>query len=123
MISRRGLLGSLAVALAAPAIIRSPGLLMPVKPLQSDGVALFSVPHPKWQVGIDAASGVDMPITVFWMADSGIMTTVGGQTRPMMTDVLDAKEAREKMRLMGFSIPADAVSKKVGGYTLWQAKV
>lgn len=32
MLSRRGLIGGL-VALAAPAIIRSPGLLMPIKPL------------------------------------------------------------------------------------------
>jgi hypothetical protein len=30
-LSRRGLLGGLVAALAAPAIIRTPGLLMPVK--------------------------------------------------------------------------------------------
>jgi hypothetical protein len=33
MIARRGFLGGLLAALAAPAIIRTPGLLMPVKAL------------------------------------------------------------------------------------------
>jgi hypothetical protein len=33
MLTRRGLLAGLGVALCAPAIIRTPGLLMPVKPL------------------------------------------------------------------------------------------
>lgn len=32
MINRRGLLGGLITALSAPAIIRTPGILMPVKP-------------------------------------------------------------------------------------------
>ena len=32
-LSRRGLLGGMLAALAAPAIIRTPGLLMPVRPL------------------------------------------------------------------------------------------
>ncbi len=36
MIGRRGFLAGLAVALAAPAIIRTPGLLMPVKPPLDD---------------------------------------------------------------------------------------
>ena len=31
--TRRGFLGGLLVALAAPAIVRTPGLLMPVKPV------------------------------------------------------------------------------------------
>ena len=34
MIRRRGFLAGLGVALAAPAIIRTPGLLMPVKPVR-----------------------------------------------------------------------------------------
>jgi hypothetical protein len=33
MIARRGFFGGLGALLAAPAIIRSPGLLMPVKPV------------------------------------------------------------------------------------------
>ena len=47
MLRRRGLLGGL-LALAAPAIIRTPGLLMPVKPWIGDGVALLSTSHPGW---------------------------------------------------------------------------
>lgn len=35
MISRRGILGGLLAGLAAPVIIRTPGLLMPIKPLRS----------------------------------------------------------------------------------------
>jgi len=33
MLARRGFIAGLAAALAAPAVIRAPGLLMPVKPL------------------------------------------------------------------------------------------
>lgn len=40
LLSRRGLLGSL---LAVPAIIRTPGLLMPVKPLHAAEIATPSV--------------------------------------------------------------------------------
>lgn len=36
MLSRRGLLGGLLAAVAAPAIIRTPGLLMPIRPLLED---------------------------------------------------------------------------------------
>lgn len=36
MISRRGMLGGLLIGLAAPAIIRTPGLLMRVKPALSN---------------------------------------------------------------------------------------
>jgi hypothetical protein len=41
-LSRRGLLGGLGLTLAAPAIIRTPGLLMPVRTVRSaiDGVPL-----------------------------------------------------------------------------------
>lgn len=42
-LSRRGLLGAF---LAAPAIIRTAGLLMPIKPSLADGVALTAVSHP-----------------------------------------------------------------------------
>ena len=37
MISRRGILGGLLAGLAAPAIIRTPGLLMAVKPMPPEG--------------------------------------------------------------------------------------
>lgn len=48
MITRRSLIGGLAVALAAPAIVRTPGLLMRVRPMivLGDGVALQSALHP-----------------------------------------------------------------------------
>lgn len=36
MISRRGMLGGLLAGLAAPAIIRTPGLLMPIRPVLDD---------------------------------------------------------------------------------------
>lgn len=45
MIARRSFLLELGAAVCAPAIIR-PGLLMPVKRMLSDGVALTSMPHP-----------------------------------------------------------------------------
>lgn len=54
MISRRGFLGGLAAALAAPAIIRTPGLLMPVRPLRvasehlGDALPYLGVEHVEW---------------------------------------------------------------------------
>lgn len=40
MIQRRGLLAGLGALLAAPAIIRTPGLLMPVRPIERASVRL-----------------------------------------------------------------------------------
>lgn len=48
MIPRRGLLAGLGALLAAPAIIRTPGLLMPVRPLR----------EPLW-FGVDLANAPD----------------------------------------------------------------
>lgn len=45
MIRRRGFLAGFAVALAAPAIIRSPGILMPIKPLRLNRI--FELPPMK----------------------------------------------------------------------------
>lgn len=50
LLSRRGLLGSL---LAAPAIIRTPGLLMPVKPLLNS----IYVEGPAFVSGVSISSG------------------------------------------------------------------
>lgn len=55
MLRRRGLLAGLGALLAAPAIIRTPGLLMPVRPLR----------EPLW-VGVDWASGPSTSVT--WTA-------------------------------------------------------
>lgn len=46
-LSRRGLIGMFAAGVGA-AIIRTPGLIMPVKPklVVGDGVALLSISHP-----------------------------------------------------------------------------
>lgn len=49
-LARRNFLGFLAGALAAPAIIRTPGLLMPIKPSlvpAGDGITLTSISHPE----------------------------------------------------------------------------
>ena len=49
-ITRRGLLGILAAG-ASAAIIRTPGLLMPIKPVRTSGVmslADFAREHPEW---------------------------------------------------------------------------
>lgn len=51
--NRRGFLGGLLTALAAPAIIRTPGLLMPVRP-------------PLRFISIDAA-GLDVLYGGFWI--------------------------------------------------------
>lgn len=51
MIPRRGLLAGLGALLAAPAIIRTPGLLMPVRPTLG----------PLW-FGVDMASGPDITV-------------------------------------------------------------
>jgi hypothetical protein len=44
--NRRGFIGGLITALAAPAIIRTPGLLMPVRPLLQDD---FSIDDVRWE--------------------------------------------------------------------------
>lgn len=49
-LGRRGFLGALAAGICAPAIIRTPGLLMPIKPnlvQMPDGVVLTALPHPE----------------------------------------------------------------------------
>jgi len=51
VIPRRGLLAGLGALLASPAIIRTPGLLMPVRPLR----------EPLW-FGVDMASGPDITV-------------------------------------------------------------
>lgn len=49
MLKRRGVLGLLGFGLAVPAIVRTPGLLMPVRPARSlHGLRIFGCapPHP-----------------------------------------------------------------------------
>lgn len=53
---RRSFLLGIAAAVAAPAIIR-PGVLMPVKRMLSDGVALTCIPHPHEPM-VDVWNGV-----------------------------------------------------------------
>ena len=40
-LSRRGMIGGLAAVIAAPAVIRTPGLLMPIKPFRSRSITLL----------------------------------------------------------------------------------
>jgi hypothetical protein len=124
MLSRRGFLGSLAVALAAPAIIRTPGLLMPVRShhLADEAFAGFSLDDVREPWLRDYVSGLKVPVHVFWASDNGVMTTVGGQPYRMVSEVFDHDQAVSRMRFLGFSIPADMVNKKVGGYSLKQEK-
>jgi hypothetical protein len=63
MIGRRGFLGGLVVALAAPAIIRTPGLLMPVRATifkaAQDGQSTLRHWPNNYVVGFDPALGPD----------------------------------------------------------------
>ena len=54
MLARRGFLGGLGALLAAPAIIRTPGLLMPVKPVLPLGLTLEQYANEILAPAIDA---------------------------------------------------------------------
>jgi hypothetical protein len=71
MIPRRGLLAGLGALLAAPAIIRTPGLLMPVRP-------------PLW-IGVDIATGADR--TMYWSGKTLLMVSTGAPSKGRTFDL------------------------------------
>lgn len=75
MLGRRGLLGGLA-ALAAPAIVRTPGLLMAVRPVRLYGSIQYR-PMPEPWSGLRA----------YWAGPNGFYVQEGFDVRRLLTTV------------------------------------
>lgn len=83
MLQRRSLLAGLGLVLAAPAIIRTPGLLMPVRrPLAAGGGMHISAVDGAFQV-FDAQGNL-----VFSLAGSGTFVVPGGTASIRFTPML-----------------------------------
>ena len=95
MIQRRGFLAGIGALLAAPAIIRTPGILMPVKP---------------WDGGLDP-----------WLVD--LMKTA--LENRMLSHMLYADQEMSPMRPLGFGLlsisGADAIAINHASLGVWRA--
>jgi hypothetical protein len=90
MIPRRGLLAGLGALLAAPAIIRTPGLLMPVRPLR----------EPLW-FGVDWADDGAVTVRISGVfgagpSQAGQIITIGSRSNVLDRDGRSNQWAREE---------------------------